>query len=165
MLVSFGIARMCPITAHGVLLHLDTFVCPTEIAAFNSKLKEFEALNAQVLTISTDSHFVLHAWNKAPRDQGGLGIVDLPLVSDLGGRISHNYGVLIEDTDDELFGAALRALFIIDAKGVVRSVQVNDDSVGRSVDETIRLIQGFQVRNMQFAMLTCDVVIAGRAVC
>ncbi|PHH86973.1 hypothetical protein CDD83_9476 [Cordyceps sp. RAO-2017] len=117
-----------------------TFVCPTEIIQFNDALPRFSALNTTVLGISTDSHFSHLAWTNQPRKQGGLGPdLQLPLVADKSHKIARSYGVLIEDQ-----GVALRGLFIIDPKGVLRQITVNDLPVGRNVDETIRLIEAFQ---------------------
>jgi alkyl hydroperoxide reductase subunit AhpC len=73
-----------------------------------------------------------------------VGTLQVPLVADTSKRISRSYGVLVEDEDDEMFGAALRGLFIIDPSGKIRSMQVNDDAVGRSVEETLRLLRAFQ---------------------
>ncbi|KAK7743349.1 cTPxI [Diatrype stigma] len=117
-----------------------TFVCPTEILSFNDALPQFEAVNTVVLGVSTDSHFSHLAWAQQPRKQGGLGPdLKLPLVADKNQAISRKYGVLLEDQ-----GVALRGLFIIDPNGVLRQITVNDLPVGRSVDETLRLVQAFQ---------------------
>ena len=80
------------------------------------------------------------AWIKTPRDQGGLGKINYPLVADISKQISKDYGVLVEDENDDLYGAALRGLFILDGNQVIRSVQINDAPVGRNVEETLRLI-------------------------
>jgi len=116
-----------------------TFVCPTEILAFNDRIAEFRAINAEVVGCSVDSHFTHLAWTKQPRQEGGLGKLNIPLVSDLTKSISKDYGVYLEDQ-----GIALRGLFIIDDKGVLRQMTLNDLPVGRSVDETLRLVQAFQ---------------------
>jgi alkyl hydroperoxide reductase subunit AhpC len=116
-----------------------TFVCPTEIIAFNDAAKKFQALNCQLLAISVDSHFSHLAWSNTPRNQGGLGAMQIPLLADLTKQISMDYGVLIEDA-----GISLRGLFIIDGNQNLRSMIVNDLPVGRSVDETLRLVQAFQ---------------------
>ncbi|RDB21941.1 Peroxiredoxin [Hypsizygus marmoreus] len=117
-----------------------TFVCPTEILAFNDALPQFQELNTTVLAISTDSKFSHFSWATQPRKQGGLGPdLKLPLVADRNMAISRDYGVLLEDE-----GIALRGLFLIDPKGILRQITVNDLPVGRSVDETIRLIKAFQ---------------------
>lgn len=117
-----------------------TFVCPTEILAFNDALAKFEKLNTTVLGVSTDSHFTHLAWRERPRKQGGLGEdLKLPLIADKNFKISRDYGVLIEEE-----GIALRGLFIIDPKGTLRQITVNDLPVGRNVDETLRLVEAFQ---------------------
>jgi len=121
-----------------------TFVCPTEIIAFSEAHKNFSAMNAQVLAISTDSHHTHLAWVRTPRNDGGLGVMHIPLVADTSKIISKAYGVLVEDENDQMYGAALRGLFLIDPKGIIRSVQINDDHVGRNVEETLRLINAFQ---------------------
>ncbi|MFO0515454.1 MAG: peroxiredoxin [bacterium] len=121
-----------------------TYVCPTELIAFSDAINDFKSLNAEVIGISTDSHFTHLAWLRTPRSQGGVGKLQFPLVADISKKISKSFGVLVEDETDELFGAALRGLYIIDDRGVIRSYTVNDAPVGRSVDETLRLVRAFQ---------------------
>ncbi|XP_063703314.1 peroxiredoxin-2 [Culicoides brevitarsis] len=116
-----------------------TFVCPTEIIAFSDRIQEFKALGAEVVGVSVDSHFSHLAWVNTPRKEGGLGKMEYPLLADLTKNISRDYGVLLEDA-----GISLRGLFIIDPKGVVRQITINDLPVGRSVDETLRLIKAFK---------------------
>ncbi|XP_065293094.1 peroxiredoxin-4-like [Dermacentor albipictus] len=116
-----------------------TFVCPTEIIAFSDRIQEFKALNAEVVACSVDSPFTHLAWINTPRKQGGLGPIKIPLLSDLTHQISKDYGVYLED-----LGHTLRGLFIIDDKGNLRQITMNDMPVGRSVDETLRLVQAFQ---------------------
>lgn len=116
-----------------------TFVCPTEIIAYDKRLKEFEQRGAVVLYTSTDSEYTLNAWNNAATSDGGLGGVALPLVSDANHSLSRDYGVLIEDA-----GIALRGTFIIDPQGVLQQVTINNAPVGRNVDETLRLLDAFQ---------------------
>ncbi|KAI9145858.1 peroxiredoxin [Paraphysoderma sedebokerense] len=117
-----------------------TFVCPTELVAFNDALDKFKAVNCEVIGISCDSRFVHLSWVNTPRKQGGLGTdFKLPLLADQTQQISRDYGVLLEQD-----GHPLRGLFIIDEKGVVRMMQCNDLPVGRSVDETLRLVKAFQ---------------------
>ncbi|KEZ43947.1 Peroxiredoxin-1 [Scedosporium apiospermum] len=117
-----------------------TFVCPTEIIQYNDALPRFRDINTTVLAVSTDSHYSHLAWQTQPRRQGGLGPdLQLPLVADRSQAISRSYGVLLEDE-----GIALRGLFIIDPKGVLRQITINDLPVGRNVEETIRLVQAFQ---------------------
>ncbi|XP_064413308.1 peroxiredoxin-4 isoform X2 [Latimeria chalumnae] len=116
-----------------------TFVCPTEIIAFSDRIEEFRAINTEVVACSVDSQFTHLAWINTPRKQGGLGPLKIPLLSDLTHQISKDYGVYLEDQ-----GHTLRGLFIIDDKGVLRQITMNDLPVGRSVDETLRLVQAFQ---------------------
>jgi len=119
-----------------------TFVCPTELIAFGDRVSEFHAIGADVLAVSVDSKYAHLAWTNLPRSQGGLGKVAIPLVSDITKTISKDYGVLVTDGPDA--GVSLRALFIISDKGVVRQATMNDLPVGRSVDETLRLVKAFQ---------------------
>ena len=121
-----------------------TFVCPTELTAFSEKAAEFATLNANIIGLSVDSAFSHLAWTRTKRDQGGVGQLNFPLFSDITKEVSRSYGVLVEDKDDELNGASLRGLFIIDEKGIIRHVQINDAPVGRSVDEVLRLVKAFQ---------------------
>ncbi|KAI9099419.1 thioredoxin-like protein [Phlyctochytrium arcticum] len=116
-----------------------TFVCPTEIIAFSERSAEFEALGAQVIGASVDSVHSHLAWIKLPRREGGLGEMKIPLLSDITKEISYDYGVLLEEK-----GFALRGTFIIDPKGIVRQLSVNDAPIGRSVDETLRLLESLQ---------------------
>ncbi|KAL1613192.1 cTPxI [Paraconiothyrium brasiliense] len=116
-----------------------TFVCPTEIIAFSERAADFEARNTKVVFASTDSEYSLLAWTNASRRDGGLGKIDIPLFADKNHQLSKDYGVLIEEE-----GIALRGLFIIDPNGIVRQITINDLPVGRSVDETLRLIDAFQ---------------------
>merc|ERR1712179_196768 len=115
-----------------------TFVCPTEILAFNDRLAEFRKIGAEVVACSVDSHFTHLAWMSTPRTEGGLGKLDIPLLSDLTHTISKDYGVYLEEN-----GHTLRGLFIIDPEGTLRQITMNDLPVGRSVDETLRLVQAF----------------------
>ncbi|KAL5113486.1 cTPxI [Pleosporales sp. CAS-2024a] len=116
-----------------------TFVCPTEIIAFSERIADFAARNASVVFASTDSEYSLLAWTNASRRDGGLGKIAIPLLADKNHGISKDYGVLIEEE-----GIALRGLFLIDPNGIVRQITINDLPVGRSVDETLRLIDAFQ---------------------
>lgn len=120
-----------------------TYVCPTELIAFSEAMPEFRKIGVEVIGISTDSHFTHLAWIKAPRNEGGLGQIEYPLLADISKELSRDFGVLIDNREDSMFGAALRGLYIIDPKGMVRSVQINDDAVGRSVDEALRLVKAF----------------------
>jgi len=116
-----------------------TFVCPTEILAFNDRIKEFEDINCALLACSTDSEFSHLAWTNVPRNKGGLGKLDLPLIADKNMEISKKYGVLKKDA-----GISFRGLFIIDDKQNLRQMTINDLPVGRDVDETLRLVKAFK---------------------
>jgi peroxiredoxin (alkyl hydroperoxide reductase subunit C) len=115
-----------------------TFVCPSEIIAFNDKLEMFKQRNAEVIGVSVDSHFTHLAWKNTPRDEGGIGDIDYPLVADLDKSISRDFGVLSEDA------VALRGLYLIDKDGIIRHELVNDLGLGRSVEETIRVLDALQ---------------------
>lgn len=116
-----------------------TFVCPTELHAFQEKLEAFKALNCEVIGCSVDSHFSHHAWLQADRNQGGIKGVKYPIVADINKTIARDYDVLIEND-----GVALRGAFLIDKEGVVRHQTVNDLPLGRNVDEFLRLLEALQ---------------------
>lgn len=111
-----------------------TFVCPTEIIAFDKRLADFSARNTEVIGVSIDSVFSHFAWRETPVDKGGIGPIGYPLVSDLSKEIAKSYDVLLNGE------VALRGLFLIDPHGVVRHQVVNDLPLGRSVDEALRMI-------------------------
>ena len=116
-----------------------TFVCPTEITALSDRFSEFEEIGAEVLGVSTDSHFSHLAWINTPRDKNGLGTLNFPLASDINKTVATDYGVLIEGA-----GIALRGLFIIDPDGVLQYAVINNLNIGRSTDETLRVLQALQ---------------------
>jgi peroxiredoxin (alkyl hydroperoxide reductase subunit C) len=116
-----------------------TFVCPTEITAFSDRVEEFRKMNCEILGVSVDSKFSHLAWINTDRKAGGLGELRYPLVADMTKSISRDYGVLIESA-----GHSLRGLFLINPDGVVKYAVVHDNSVGRNVDETLRVLQAFQ---------------------
>ncbi|MCP9826659.1 peroxiredoxin [Synechococcus sp. EJ6-Ellesmere] len=116
-----------------------TFVCPTEITAFNDRYGDFTSRNTEVLGVSVDSQFSHLAWVQTDRKQGGLGDIAYPLVADLKKEIASAYNVLDEDA-----GVALRGLFIIDPDGVIQHATINNLAVGRNVEETLRVLQAFQ---------------------
>lgn len=116
-----------------------TFVCPTEIIAFSDRAEEFRKEGCEVVAVSTDSEFTHLAWTTTPREAGGLGKMNIPLLADRTQVIARKYGVLKEDD-----GVAFRGLFIIDGKGILRQITINDLPVGRDVDETLRLVQAFK---------------------
>ncbi len=115
-----------------------TFVCPSEIIAFDKAVEKFEAKNTQVIGVSVDSHFTHLAWKNTPLEQGGIGQVKYPLVADLSKSISREYGVLFGDE------VALRGLFLIDKEGVVQHALVNNLPLGRNVDEALRVVDALQ---------------------
>jgi peroxiredoxin (alkyl hydroperoxide reductase subunit C) len=115
-----------------------TFVCPTEIIAFSDRNEEFAKLGVQILGVSIDSHFTHLAWQNTPRIDGGIGDIAYPMIADLSKEISRAYDVLLPG------GIALRGLFLIDQKGIVRHQVVNDLPLGRSVDEALRMVKALQ---------------------
>lgn len=129
-----------------------TFVCPTELLAFQEKLAEFEKRNVAVVGCSIDSHFSHYAWLQTPKEKGGIQGVTYPLVADTAKTIVTNYDVLAgeysynENGEMEFSGEAVayRALFLIDKDGIVRHQLVNDLPLGRNVDEAIRMVDALQ---------------------
>ncbi|MBI4064342.1 MAG: peroxiredoxin [Elusimicrobia bacterium] len=115
-----------------------TFVCPTEITAFDDSLDQFRTLGAEVLGCSVDSKYSHLAWTQIPRNQGGLGRIRYPILSDLTKKIASDYGVLTEA------GVALRAVFLINPEGKVVYQVVHDLGVGRNTQEILRVIEAFQ---------------------
>lgn len=116
-----------------------TFVCPTELVSFSDHIEAFKKIDVNVVGCSCDSHFSHLAFVNTPRKHGGLGGLCYPLLSDYKKEIAKAYDVLIEPD-----GIPLRGLFIIDPKGIIRQITINDLPVGRSVDEVLRLVQAFQ---------------------
>lgn len=133
-----------------------TFVCPTEILAFQEKLAEFEKRNTAVVGCSIDSKFSHWAWLNTPKDNGGIQGVTYPIVADVNKTIAENYGVLAGhyETDEEgnlvwvgnqgESAVAYRGLFLIDKAGIVRHQVVNDLPLGRSIDEALRMVDALQ---------------------
>lgn len=115
-----------------------TFVCPSEIIAFNNRLKEFKLRKAEVIAVSVDSHFTHLAWKQTPVDKGGIGNVQFPMVADLTKSIARSYDVLLGDA------VSFRGTFLIDGAGVVRHQVVNDLPLGRNVDEALRMVDALQ---------------------
>lgn len=116
-----------------------TFVCPTELHAFQSKLAEFNSLDTEVIGVSVDSKFSHFAWANTPKSQGGIEGVKYALVSDLNKEITRSYDVEVEGA-----GIAYRGLFLIDKNGVVQHQVVNNLPLGRNVDEAIRMVKALQ---------------------
>lgn len=129
-----------------------TFVCPTEILAFQEALPEFEKRNVQVVACSTDAIYSHYAWLHTPRSKGGIEGVTYPLVSDVTKTIAAAYGVLDGgysfNTRGELVyegtGVAYRGLFLIDKQGIIRHMLINDNFLGRSTEEVLRLVDALQ---------------------
>jgi len=116
-----------------------TFVCPTELIAFSDAAHKFRDIDCEVIACSTDSHFAHLAWINTPRKEGGLGKMNMTMLSDKTMTIARDYGVLNRST-----GIPYRGTFIMDGKQILRHISINDLPVGRSVDETLRLVQAFQ---------------------
>ncbi len=116
-----------------------TFVCPTEITAFSDRMDDFKKLNCEVVGCSVDSQFSHLAWINTPRNKGGLGELRHPLLADLGGTIAKDYQVLLPE------GIALRGLFLINPKQELMYQVVHALGVGRSVEETLRVLEAFQL--------------------
>ncbi|PIE68603.1 MAG: thioredoxin peroxidase [Deltaproteobacteria bacterium] len=115
-----------------------TFVCPSEIIAFDRALSKFADRDCEVIGVSVDSQFSHFAWKNTPVNEGGIGNIQFPLVADLDKNISREYGVLLDA------GVALRGTFLIDREGVVRHAVINDLPLGRNVDEALRMLDALQ---------------------
>jgi peroxiredoxin (alkyl hydroperoxide reductase subunit C) len=115
-----------------------TFVCPSEIIAFNNRLGHFNEKNVKVIAVSVDSHFSHLAWKNTSYNKGGIGNIKIPMVSDINKTISSSYNVLTDD------GFSLRGTFVIDEEFIVRHILVNDLPLGRNVDETLRIIDAIE---------------------
>lgn len=115
-----------------------TFVCPTELIAFDRKLDEFKKRDTEVIGVSVDSAFSHLAWKNTPLNEGGIGNVQYPIVADLNKQITRDFGILFNDA------IALRGLFLIDKAGIVRHAVINDLPLGRSIDEALRMVDALQ---------------------
>lgn len=115
-----------------------TFVCPSEILAFNKRLSDFKAKNCEVIGVSVDSKFTHLAWKNTPLENGGIGDIQYPLVQDLNKSISRSYGILFNES------VALRGLFLIDPHGKIRHAVINDLPFGRNVAEALRMVDAVQ---------------------
>lgn len=115
-----------------------TFVCPSEIIAFNNRLKEFKLRKTEVIGCSVDSHFTHFAWKETPVEKGGIGNIQFPMVADLTKSIARDYDVLLNDA------VAFRGTFLIDGNGIVRHQVINDLPLGRNVDEALRMVDALQ---------------------
>ncbi len=116
-----------------------TLVCPTELIAFSDRLDELQGAGAEVLGVSTDSVHSHRAWLKTPQDNGGIEGVKYPIASDVGGKLARQYNILVEEAN-----IALRGLFIVDPEGTLQYAVTHSLNIGRSVDETLRVLQGLE---------------------
>ncbi len=116
-----------------------TFVCPTEIIAFSDAVDKFKEINCEVLGCSIDSKFTHLAWTQTSQEDGGVSGTKYPLISDLNKSIARDYEVLIDEA-----GIALRGLFILDENHIIQHATINNLSVGRNVEEVLRLVKAFQ---------------------
>lgn len=116
-----------------------TFVCPTELHAFNAAYDQFKELNAEVIGCSRDSHYTHLAWLNTAKTEGGIEGVRYPLMADMTLEISQKFDVLKEDE-----GVSYRGLFLIDKEGVIRHMLINDLPLGRNVDEALRVLKALQ---------------------
>lgn len=126
-----------------------TFVCPTELMAFQAQLKEFKERNVEVFGCSVDSQFTHKAYVETPNSKGGIEGVEYGLLADVGGNIAKSYGVLAGQFADEEASytppnVSYRGLFVIDKKGIVRAQIVTDEPIGRNVDEALRIVDALQ---------------------
>ncbi len=115
-----------------------TFVCPSEILAFDRRLGEFRAKNCEVIGVSVDSKFTHLAWKNTAVEDGGIGNIQYPLVQDLNKAIARSYGILFNES------VALRGLFLIDPHGKIRHAIINDLPFGRNVSEALRMVDAVQ---------------------
>lgn len=129
-----------------------TFVCPTELHAFQDSLAEFESRNVEIVGVSTDTEMSHWGWLQVPRDKGGIGGVTYPLVADTNKTISADYDVLVGEYGFDEYGdlmvegelIAYRGLFLIDKEGIVQHQLVNNLPLGRSIKEAIRMVDALQ---------------------
>jgi peroxiredoxin (alkyl hydroperoxide reductase subunit C) len=115
-----------------------TFVCPSEILAYNNRAEALAALDTKLVSVSVDSQYSHYAWRNTPVNEGGLGAVKFPMVADITKQISRDYGVLINDS------VALRGTFLIDRRGAIRQAIVNDLPLGRNADEAVRIVEALR---------------------
>jgi len=116
-----------------------TALCPTELIHFSDRMEEFQGLDTEIVGVSTDSVHSHRAWLKTPREKNGIEGVKYPIASDPAGRLARQYNILVDEPS-----IALRGLFIVDPNGVLQYSVVHAINIGRSVDETLRVLQGLQ---------------------
>lgn len=122
-----------------------TFVCPSEIIAMDHRHAKLKELGVEVVGVSIDSHFTHNAWRNTPVNEGGIGQLSYTLAADMDHSIAKAYGIE-SDGGDSYYppGVAMRATFVIDQKGIVRSQIVNDEPIGRNMDEVVRIVEALQ---------------------
>ncbi len=116
-----------------------TGVCSTDLTHFSARFEEFSSINTDIVGVSTDSAHSHRAWLRMPKEQNGIGEIKFPIASDAGGKLARQYNILIEEPN-----ISMRGLFIIDPEGVLQHASVNTPAIGRSVDETLRVLQALQ---------------------
>lgn len=122
-----------------------TFVCPSELISMSNRMEQLSALGVEVVAVSIDSHWTHFAWRNTPVDKGGIGPVKYTLAADMNHDICRSYGIESEGGDSYYpAGAAMRATFVIDQKGFVRHQVVNDEPLGRNMDEVVRIVEALQ---------------------
>ena len=122
-----------------------TFVCPSEILAMSSRTAKLNELGCEVVGVSIDSHHTHFAWRNTPVNEGGIGSVNYTLAADMTRKISKKYGILSKGGDSYYpAGVSMRATFVIDQKGIVRHMVVNDEPLGRNMDEVVRIVEALQ---------------------
>ncbi|MEC7987303.1 MAG: peroxiredoxin [Myxococcota bacterium] len=122
-----------------------TFVCPTELISMDNRMDRFRELGAEVVGVSIDSHWTHKAWRNTPVDKGGVGQLQYTLAADMNHAISRAYGVENDGVNPNYpAGSAMRATFVIDTDGIVRHMVVNDEPLGRNMDEVVRIIEAWQ---------------------
>lgn len=122
-----------------------TFVCPSEILAFARRTEHLKSLGCEVVGISVDSHFTHNAWRNTAVNQGGIGAVPFTLASDMTRKISIDYGILADENESYYPpGVSMRATFVIDRSGIVRHQVVNDEPIGRNMDDVVRVVEALQ---------------------
>ncbi len=122
-----------------------TFVCPSEIIAMGARTAKLKELGCEVVGISVDSHWTHNAWRNTPVNEGGIGPVPFTLAADMTRKISKKYGVLSKGGDSYYpAGVSMRGTFVIDQKGIVRNMVVNDEPLGRNMDEVVRMVEALQ---------------------
>ncbi|MFG1496805.1 peroxiredoxin [Saccharospirillum sp. HFRX-1] len=122
-----------------------TFVCPSELIALDHRVEKLKELGVEVISVSVDSHFTHNAWRNTPINEGGIGKVKYTMVGDMNHDITKAFGV--ESIGGDSYyppGVAFRASFVIDKQGVVRAQHMNDEPIGRNIDELVRVVEALQ---------------------